>query len=222
MPMIFFLFFKNYFWHQHIKTIQKIQTALNFSKKKLKFSEKQVESQSQTLPRLHHTLHPPLQKFLHHIIQLHHHNQYHPCSWFQQHHLIIHSMHHHHPRHLPPPSPPRVIPTTNTRTSFNCYNCCLCLTCWSILSCTPLSGSLLLHQVEKEENSFENWDPRVQWAYWSPRSHCSKSKCWENHSNEHWRACASVEEIKKNKKLIEGLHGVFGNAVPSNFNFDFY
>jgi hypothetical protein len=29
-----FLFFKNYFWHQHIKTIQKIQTALNFSKKK--------------------------------------------------------------------------------------------------------------------------------------------------------------------------------------------
>jgi len=29
-----FLFFKNYFWHQHIKTIQKVQTALNFSKKK--------------------------------------------------------------------------------------------------------------------------------------------------------------------------------------------
>jgi len=29
-----FSFFKNYFWHQHIKTIQKVQTALNFSKKK--------------------------------------------------------------------------------------------------------------------------------------------------------------------------------------------
>jgi hypothetical protein len=29
-----FLFFKNYFWHQHIKTIQTIQTILNFSKKK--------------------------------------------------------------------------------------------------------------------------------------------------------------------------------------------
>jgi len=33
----FFLFFKNYFWHQHIKTIQKIQTALNFNKKRKKF-----------------------------------------------------------------------------------------------------------------------------------------------------------------------------------------
>jgi len=31
-----FLFFKNHFWHQHIKTIQKVQTALNFSKKKKK------------------------------------------------------------------------------------------------------------------------------------------------------------------------------------------
>ena len=30
-----FLFFKNYFWHQHIKTIQKVQTALNFNKKKI-------------------------------------------------------------------------------------------------------------------------------------------------------------------------------------------
>jgi len=29
-----FSFFKNYFWHQHIKTIQTIQTILNFSKKK--------------------------------------------------------------------------------------------------------------------------------------------------------------------------------------------
>jgi hypothetical protein len=29
-----FLFFKNYFWHQHIKTIQNIQTILNFNKKK--------------------------------------------------------------------------------------------------------------------------------------------------------------------------------------------
>ena len=32
-----FLFLKNYFWHQHIKTIQKIQTTLNFNKKKLKY-----------------------------------------------------------------------------------------------------------------------------------------------------------------------------------------
>jgi hypothetical protein len=33
-----FLFFKNHFWHQHIKTIQTIQTILNFSKqKKFKF-----------------------------------------------------------------------------------------------------------------------------------------------------------------------------------------
>jgi hypothetical protein len=31
-----FLFFKNYFWHQHIKTIQNVQTILNFSKKKKK------------------------------------------------------------------------------------------------------------------------------------------------------------------------------------------
>ena len=31
-----FLFFKNYFWHQHIKTIQNIQNTLNFSKKKFK------------------------------------------------------------------------------------------------------------------------------------------------------------------------------------------
>ena len=49
-----FLFFKNHFLYQHIKTIQKVQTALNFSKKKkkknLKFAEKQVEQQSQTLP----------------------------------------------------------------------------------------------------------------------------------------------------------------------------
>jgi hypothetical protein len=48
-----FLFFKNHFWYQHIKTIQKVQTALNFSKKKkkknLKFAEQQVEQQSQTL-----------------------------------------------------------------------------------------------------------------------------------------------------------------------------
>jgi hypothetical protein len=45
-----FLFFKNYFWYQHIKTIQKIQTALNFSKKinKLKFDQMQVQPQSQT------------------------------------------------------------------------------------------------------------------------------------------------------------------------------
>jgi hypothetical protein len=30
-----FSFFKNYFWHQHIKTIQKVQTALNFNKKNI-------------------------------------------------------------------------------------------------------------------------------------------------------------------------------------------
>jgi hypothetical protein len=42
-------FFKNHFWHQHIKTIQKIQTALNFSKKKnFKFGQTQVQPQSQT------------------------------------------------------------------------------------------------------------------------------------------------------------------------------
>jgi hypothetical protein len=45
-----FSFFKNYFWHQYIKTIQKVQTALNFSKKKknLKFGEKQIEPHNQT------------------------------------------------------------------------------------------------------------------------------------------------------------------------------
>ena len=32
-----FLFFKNHFWHQHIKTIQKVQTALTFSTKKKNF-----------------------------------------------------------------------------------------------------------------------------------------------------------------------------------------
>jgi hypothetical protein len=30
-----FSFFKNYFWHQYIKTIQNIQTILNFIKKKI-------------------------------------------------------------------------------------------------------------------------------------------------------------------------------------------
>ena len=50
-----FLFFKNHFWHQHIKTIQKVQTALNFSKKKKKNSnldETQVQTQYQTFPIL--------------------------------------------------------------------------------------------------------------------------------------------------------------------------
>jgi len=32
-----FLFFKNYFLHQYIKTIQNIQIILNFNKKKLNF-----------------------------------------------------------------------------------------------------------------------------------------------------------------------------------------
>ena len=31
-----FLFLKNYFWHQHIKTIQNVPTILNFNKKKIK------------------------------------------------------------------------------------------------------------------------------------------------------------------------------------------
>jgi len=35
-----FSFFKNHFWYQHIKTIQNIQTILNFSEKKnFKFFE---------------------------------------------------------------------------------------------------------------------------------------------------------------------------------------
>jgi hypothetical protein len=47
-----FLFFKNYFWHQHIKTIQKIQTALNFSKKKnSKFDETQLQTQCRTVSK---------------------------------------------------------------------------------------------------------------------------------------------------------------------------
>jgi hypothetical protein len=36
----FFLFFKNHFWYQHIKTIQKVQTALNFNKKKIEIRSK--------------------------------------------------------------------------------------------------------------------------------------------------------------------------------------
>jgi len=47
-----FLFFKNYFWHQHIKTIQKIQTVLNFSKKKnqicTKYRYKHITKRSYT------------------------------------------------------------------------------------------------------------------------------------------------------------------------------
>jgi hypothetical protein len=47
-----FLFFKNHFWHQHIKTIQKVQTALNFSKKKnSNLRETQVQTQYQTFPK---------------------------------------------------------------------------------------------------------------------------------------------------------------------------
>jgi hypothetical protein len=45
----FFLFFKNYFWHQHIKTIQNIQTILNFSKKQnSNFLGTQPQLRSQT------------------------------------------------------------------------------------------------------------------------------------------------------------------------------
>jgi hypothetical protein len=47
-----FLFFKNYFWHQHIKTIQKVQPALNFCKKKnSKFDETQLQTQCQTVSK---------------------------------------------------------------------------------------------------------------------------------------------------------------------------
>jgi hypothetical protein len=45
-----FLFFKNYFWHYYIKTIQNIQIVLNFNKKKIKFYEKQFQPRFQTLP----------------------------------------------------------------------------------------------------------------------------------------------------------------------------
>ena len=48
MLIMFFLFFKNYFWHQYIETIQNIQTILNFSKKKLIFLKTQFISRSQT------------------------------------------------------------------------------------------------------------------------------------------------------------------------------
>jgi hypothetical protein len=47
-----FLFFKNHFLYQHIKTIQKVQTALNFSKKKnSNLHETQVQTQYQTFPK---------------------------------------------------------------------------------------------------------------------------------------------------------------------------
>jgi hypothetical protein len=46
-----FSFFKNYFWHQHIKTIQNIQTILNFNKKKiLNFLKTQSQPRFQTIP----------------------------------------------------------------------------------------------------------------------------------------------------------------------------
>jgi hypothetical protein len=55
-----FLFFKNHFWHQHIKTIQKVQTILNFSKKKFQIfwelpkephqKQERIELCSQTFP----------------------------------------------------------------------------------------------------------------------------------------------------------------------------
>jgi hypothetical protein len=52
MPIIFFSFFKNHFWHQHIKTIQNIQTILNFSKKKKNsnFLGTQPQPRSRTSP----------------------------------------------------------------------------------------------------------------------------------------------------------------------------
>jgi len=39
-----FLFFKNHFWYKHIKTIQKVQTAFNFSKKKIKIWQNAVRN----------------------------------------------------------------------------------------------------------------------------------------------------------------------------------
>jgi hypothetical protein len=42
----FFLFFKNYFWHLHIKTIQNIQIIFNFSKKNLIFLKTQPQPRS--------------------------------------------------------------------------------------------------------------------------------------------------------------------------------
>jgi hypothetical protein len=39
-----FSFFKNHFWHQHIKTIQNVQIILNFSKKKIKIFWKHSRS----------------------------------------------------------------------------------------------------------------------------------------------------------------------------------
>jgi len=54
-----FLFSKNHFWHQHIKTIQKVQIALNFSKKKnLKFDETQVQTQCQMFSIWPFIVHP--------------------------------------------------------------------------------------------------------------------------------------------------------------------
>ena len=48
----FFLFFKNYFWHQYIKTIQKVQTKLNFNKKKKSnLHQTQVQTQRQTVSK---------------------------------------------------------------------------------------------------------------------------------------------------------------------------
>ena len=50
-----FSFLKNYFWYQHIKTIQTIQTILNFSKKKKSnFLGTQPQPRSQTSPKSHH------------------------------------------------------------------------------------------------------------------------------------------------------------------------
>jgi hypothetical protein len=59
-----FLFFKNHFWHQHIKTIQNIQTILNFSKKKkLKFFEDAAAAAFPNVPYI-----PSYYSVLHHFI----------------------------------------------------------------------------------------------------------------------------------------------------------
>ena len=51
-----FLFFKNYFWYQHIKTIQNVQSILNFNKKNSNFLGTQIEPRSQTSNRTSITL----------------------------------------------------------------------------------------------------------------------------------------------------------------------
>jgi hypothetical protein len=49
----FFYFLKNYFWHQHIRTIQNIQIILNFNKNKiLNFLGTRFAPRSQTVSKM--------------------------------------------------------------------------------------------------------------------------------------------------------------------------